>query len=113
MAAASLARGRNGENGAPQVSCIAPMCENRDRAEYGKPSTTKKQSRRTKPVATSAVSLARMNQESTPCWVNCASAQIIWCVASRRLVPTHARRLARHLTHVRRGGAWHAPLFRY
>src|SRR5712672_4786078 len=80
------------------------MCENRDRAEYGKPSTNEKQFRRTKPVATSAVSLARMNQESTPCWVNCASAQIIWCVASQRLVPTDARRLARHLTHVRRGG---------
>src|SRR6266480_4531699 len=35
-----------------------------------------KQLRRTKPVATCAVSLARMKQDSTHCWVNCASAQI-------------------------------------
>jgi hypothetical protein len=41
MDAVSLARGRSGENDAPQVKRIHLMCENRGRAEYGKPSTTK------------------------------------------------------------------------
>jgi hypothetical protein len=41
------------------------MCENRDRAECGKTKYNEKQFRRTKPVATCAVSLARMKQDST------------------------------------------------
>src|ERR1700730_15941760 len=64
----------------------APMCENRDRAECGKPSATK-QLRRTKPVATCAVSLARLEQDSTHClgelWLGeLCICKIVCCAAS-------------------------------
>jgi hypothetical protein len=57
------------------------MCENRGQAEYGKPSTTKSSFAGRNPVATCAVSLARLKQNSTN-WVNCAPAQIVYCAAS-------------------------------
>src|SRR6202047_2957334 len=72
-----------GKQRACKSRAISLMRENRDRAEYGKPSP--KQLRRTKPVATCAISLARFKQDSTHCWVNCASAQIAWCVASQTI----------------------------
>src|SRR4030081_2703314 len=82
MAAVSLARGWSGENGAPKSGVSALICENRDRASPAS-SSTKKQLRQTKPLATCLISLARLKPNSTHGWVNCASAQIVCCVASR------------------------------
>jgi hypothetical protein len=73
------------------------ICENRGRAEYGKPGSRKgalpDESRHDLPAI-----LARSKQDSTHCWVNCALAQIIWCAASsniiKQLTPTDAGRPA-------------------
>src|SRR3984893_18848355 len=95
MAAASLAHGRSNENDAPQVPRIRPHVRKSRSSRVRQTEHKEKQLRRTKPVATCAVSLARLKQDSTHGWVNCASAKSFVALRHQRLVPTDARRLAR------------------
>jgi hypothetical protein len=67
MAAASLARGRSDENDAPQVSRIRPHVRKSRSSRVRQTEYEEKQLRRTKPVATCPVSLARLKQDSTHC----------------------------------------------
>ena len=69
-----------GKRRAFKSRAISLMRENRDRARQTK--FNEKELCRTTPVATGAVSLARLKQDSTHGWVNCASAHIVCCVAS-------------------------------
>jgi hypothetical protein len=67
MAAGSLARGRSDENGAPQVSRIRPHVRKSRSSRVRQTKYQEKQLRRTKPVATCRVTLARLKQDSTHC----------------------------------------------
>ena len=109
MAAASLAHGRSNENDAPQVPRIRPHVRKSRSSRVRQTECNEKQLRRTKPVATCAVTLARLKQDSTHClgelWLGefvHLQNRLLRCV-TKQLVPTDARRLARHLTYVRRG----------
>src|SRR6266478_9501829 len=81
MAAASLARGRSDENDAPQVPRIRPHVRKSRSSRVRQTKYSEKQLRRTKPVATCPVSVARLKQDSTHCWVLCIC-KIVCCAAS-------------------------------
>src|SRR6266436_3396730 len=87
MVAASLALGRSDENDAPQVSRIRPHVRKSRSSRARQTKYHEKQLRRTKPVATCVVSLARLKQDSTHClgelWLGeLCICKIICCAAS-------------------------------
>jgi hypothetical protein len=90
----------------PQVTRIRPDVRKSRSSRVRQTKFNEKHPRRTKPVATCVVSLARLKQNSTYGMgelCTCTN-RLVRCV-TKRLVPTDARRLARALrtTHARRG----------
>src|ERR1700676_3248423 len=81
MAAVSLARGRRGDNGAPKSRVSAPCAkiaiEPSAANQVQRKEASPDESRRDLSGEFSTI-----EAKSTHGWVNCAPAQIVWCVAS-------------------------------